>query len=114
MTVASRLIRAARKRHGLSQAQLALRAGTTQSAISRLERGDRSPSLETLERLLSVMGEEVEIEARPVGHDYDRVHLAAEQRLTPAQRVQGGFNWAEFNDELRHAGRRAKRARAER
>jgi len=106
------LIRSARERNGLSQARLALRAGTTQSAISRLERGERSPSLETIDRLLSVMGEELVGEARPIGHDYDRVHLAAEQRLTPAQRVERGFAWNRFNDAMRAAGAAAKRERA--
>ncbi|MDP9227535.1 MAG: helix-turn-helix domain-containing protein, partial [Actinomycetota bacterium] len=38
------LLREARRRHGVSQKRLAIRAGTTQSAISRIE-GDRvSPS----------------------------------------------------------------------
>jgi uncharacterized protein len=59
------LIRTARARHGVSQAQLARRAGTTQTAISRLEAGRRSPSIETLQRLLACMGERVELRAAP-------------------------------------------------
>jgi transcriptional regulator with XRE-family HTH domain len=45
------LIKRRRQRHGLSQRILALRAGTDQAAISRIERGDISPSVETVERL---------------------------------------------------------------
>lgn len=104
------LIRTARKRHGLSQARLALRAGTTQSAISRLERGERSPSIETLERLLLVMGERLELSTKPQEHQYDPIHLAAARRLSPAERLRRGFDWIEFAGEMRAAGERARRA----
>jgi transcriptional regulator with XRE-family HTH domain len=59
------LIRDARVRHGVSQTELARRAGTTQTAISRLEAGGRSPSVETLQRLLACMGERIDLRARP-------------------------------------------------
>jgi transcriptional regulator with XRE-family HTH domain len=59
------LIREARERHGLTQAELARRAGTTQTAISRLEAGGRSPSVETLGRLVACMGERIELGTRP-------------------------------------------------
>ena len=41
---------------GLSQAQLAARAGFTAAYISLLERGLRSPPLETVQRLAGAMG----------------------------------------------------------
>lgn len=44
-------IREARKRAGLTQEQLASRAGITQSHLSRLELGKYVPTLATLERL---------------------------------------------------------------
>jgi predicted transcriptional regulator len=47
---------AARVRAGLTQAQLAQRMGTTQSAIARLETGKFAPSLETLEKLALATG----------------------------------------------------------
>jgi transcriptional regulator with XRE-family HTH domain len=43
-------------RAGLTQAQLAQRMGTTQSAIARLETGKFAPSLETLEKLALATG----------------------------------------------------------
>jgi len=46
----------ARERAGLTQAQLADRMGTTQSAIARMEGGWSLPSLTTLRRLAEVTG----------------------------------------------------------
>jgi ribosome-binding protein aMBF1 (putative translation factor) len=47
---------AARVRAGLSQAQLAERMGTRQTAIARLEAGRSSPSITTLRRLAQSTG----------------------------------------------------------
>ena len=56
----------ARKRAGLTQEQVALRMGTTRSAISRLE-GSRKhlPALTTLRRYADVLGCDVEINLVP-------------------------------------------------
>ncbi len=51
-----RLIRDARRKAGLSQEQLAARAGTSQSAVARYEKSAAAPSLATLERLLRACG----------------------------------------------------------
>ena len=47
-----------RLRHdaGLTQAELAERMGTTQSAIARIEGGGTRPTLETLEKLAAAVG----------------------------------------------------------
>src|SRR3954452_11719247 len=60
---AGALIRDARERHGISQQTLARRAATTQKQISRIERGEISPSVATLSRLLAAMGERLELRA---------------------------------------------------
>lgn len=52
----SRLLRDARKRAELSQAGLAARAKTSQSAVARYESGVTIPTLPTLERLLAACG----------------------------------------------------------
>lgn len=62
---AADLIRDARRRNGVSQRSLARRARTTQRHVSRIERGEVSPSVETLERLLRAMGERLELGAAP-------------------------------------------------
>ena len=52
-----RVIRNARERHGVSQRGLAVRAQTSQGYISQVERGEVSPSVEAVGRLLACLGE---------------------------------------------------------
>ncbi len=47
---------AARQRAGLTQDQVAQRMGTTQSAIARLESGQRPPAMTTVQRYASATG----------------------------------------------------------
>jgi len=56
------VIRAARERHGVSQRGLAVRAGTSQGYVSQVERGEVSPSVEAVTRLLACLGEAGRIE----------------------------------------------------
>src|ERR1700690_2043679 len=82
---ASVLLRDARLRNGVSQRRLALRARTSQDAISRIERGVESPTLERLGHLLAAMGERLELESAPVAHDEgDRAPLGPHERLREA------------------------------
>lgn len=58
----ARLIRDARKEAGLSQAELAARVGTTQSAISRLEDADyEGHSLSTLQRIADALDRDLAV-----------------------------------------------------
>jgi transcriptional regulator with XRE-family HTH domain len=50
------LFEAARERQGLSQAQLAAALGVDRSFISFIERGERPPSADVLDRLCDVLG----------------------------------------------------------
>ena len=65
MKTSGQILREARLRHEVSQGQLASRAGTTQSAISRIERDRISPSVETLRELLFLLGEELLLTVKP-------------------------------------------------
>ncbi len=56
----SAALRAARLGAGLSQAALARRARTSQSAIARYESGATAPTLSTLDRLLTACGKRLE------------------------------------------------------
>lgn len=84
------LIRRTRERHGLSQARLARRAGTTQAVVSRVERGVASPSVETVQRLLGAMGWELELGLRRSRwQDDDADALREFGALSPQERVAG-------------------------
>lgn len=58
--IALELLRA-RKRAGLSQAELAQRMGTSQSAIARLESGQTLPSTKTLLRFAEATGSRIQL-----------------------------------------------------
>ena len=59
------ILRQARRQAGLSQAQLASRAGITQSVVSAYETEARQPSLPTLARLIDAAGLELVVHIRP-------------------------------------------------
>ena len=56
---------AARTHAGLTQEELAVRMGTTQSVIARLEGGKTKPSTTTLEKLASATGTRLRIGFEP-------------------------------------------------
>jgi len=56
-------LREARVERGLTQAAIAAKIGTTQSAIARLESGDADPRLSTLERYARAVGMTVAVDA---------------------------------------------------
>ena len=55
------LVREARRRVGWTQARLAEAAGTTQSAIARLESGRTSPAFDDVLRYLRLMGLDLDL-----------------------------------------------------
>ncbi len=59
------LVRRVRERHHVTQKELAQRAHTAQSAISRIECDRISPTVDTLSGLLRALGEELSLETRP-------------------------------------------------
>ena len=61
----AQVIRAVRRRQGLTQAELARRAGTSQPVISAYEHGRRDPTTETLRKLVEAGGERLQIDAAP-------------------------------------------------
>jgi transcriptional regulator with XRE-family HTH domain len=100
------LVREARARNGISQRRLALRAGTSQDAISRIERGVESPTLERLARLLMVLGERLELDTVPLAEAGDDVG----PRLTPHERLREAASWNLVATTLEIAGAEARKA----
>jgi ribosome-binding protein aMBF1 (putative translation factor) len=63
----AQMVIGARAHADLSQAELAERMGTSQSAIARLESGRIKPSTRTLEKLAAATGMRLRIVLEPVG-----------------------------------------------
>jgi predicted nucleotidyltransferase/DNA-binding XRE family transcriptional regulator len=68
---AAAVLREARQRAGLSQAELARRAGVAQPVISAYETGRREPGLSMLDKLVRASGHDLVVEAvaRPGGRE---------------------------------------------
>ncbi len=74
----SALLQAVRQRQGLTQAQLAARAGTTQPVVSAYEHGRRDPTFATLAKLVAAGGEELRIDAVAPAGDLPKARDAQE------------------------------------
>jgi ribosome-binding protein aMBF1 (putative translation factor) len=59
-----RMVAENRLERGMSQQELAVLCGTTQSAIARLERGARPPKLDTLMRIADALDADLHLEMR--------------------------------------------------
>jgi transcriptional regulator with XRE-family HTH domain len=99
------LLREARARQGISQRRLALRAGTSQDAISRIERGVESPTLERLTHLLMMLGERLELSTVPLAE----AERGAEPQ-TARERLREAASWNLVATKLEIAGARAREA----
>lgn len=94
-------IRAWRRAAGLSQAGLAERIGTTQSAVSRWEHGREEPRLSTLAAILGGCGLAGEL---VIGEGVDRAQIRAHLTLTPRQRLEGLANVSRLRTTAKRSG----------
>ena len=100
------LVREARKRARLTQRELAERAGTTQSAIARLESGQTRPAFDDVMRLVRLCGMDLDymlVERADSDSDWAQAERLA--GLTPAQRMARADHVAAQMRILREAGR---------
>jgi ribosome-binding protein aMBF1 (putative translation factor) len=81
------LLREARLRAGLSQAELGRRVRKPQSVIGRWERGEVLPSLETLRKLVRACGLELCFRLARYDDSYE-AHIERMLGMTPAERVE--------------------------
>jgi len=86
----------------MTQRELAEKAGTTQSAIARLESGRTSPSLEQVQRLMRLAGFELIVELAAFD-DSDRIQAKALAKLTPDERAHRNDTGVRQALELRRA-----------
>ena len=104
-----RLIREARRLGGLTQAELARRLGTTQSAVSNWERGRDTPRVDTLARVLEACGFEADMTFRRLD-DVDRAQIRENLEMTPAERLESVRNVSKLRAEARPIEREPARA----
>jgi len=101
---AALLLRKARRRAGMSQRALALAAGVPQSTVGRVELGQLSPRVDTLDRMLRAAGQTLTTE-RTLGIGVDRSQIRELLRLSPAERLRlaerDARNLAAFDAALR-------------
>ena len=81
------LITEARYKSGLTQSEIADRAGTSQSAVARYESGKSSPSASTMTRLLRAAGFELEVRLKKA-HASD----LSSDRARKLRRMRGEIN----------------------
>jgi transcriptional regulator with XRE-family HTH domain len=81
------MLRDARRLAGLTQRQLAERARVPQATVGRIESGQITPRVDTLENLLRAAGQELTQSPRP-GRGVDRSQINELLRLTPKQRLE--------------------------
>ena len=103
-----RLIRDARRDAGLTQAELANRLGTTQSAVARLEADGSNPRVNTVVRALEACGRELVLESRLQRSSIDETLVAGRLRLTPEQRIKSFERAYRETRQIALAGRRAR------
>ncbi len=113
------LLREARLRAALSQRELASRAGTVQSVVARIERGQTNPTVDTLERLLRATGFDLDVELIPRAtpdplieafkRDIDRSLLLRNLDKTPDERLKSLQALNRLADEAHRAGAAARR-----
>jgi transcriptional regulator with XRE-family HTH domain len=121
MSSAASIIRHAREAAGLSQRELAERAGTSQPAIARAEAGRGTLTLSTLERLVAATGSRLEwVVASPPNddqvtaafrRDVDRSLLRQNLTRSIDERLASGAALVDATNELARATREARRRR---
>lgn len=105
MSMSGRMVREARRRAGLTQRQLAAKAGIPQETIARIERGRVDPRVTTLDRLLEGCGYGLESMPR-LGIGVDRTQIAERLGVAMERRLEVAMADDSHYVEFRHSLRR--------
>jgi transcriptional regulator with XRE-family HTH domain len=84
-----RLLADARRRAGLTQAELAKSLTISQAAVAQLERADSNPRLATLDRALRAAGFELVLTTRRRQTVVDDSLIRQQLELQPIERIRG-------------------------
>lgn len=109
---AADLVKRVRNEAGLTQRELAQRAGMSQPALAKIERGVTLPRFDTLERLVDACGYSFSLESPTSDVDpQDWAQSNAILALSPADRIKHIESGARTFRRLREAGKKARGAR---
>jgi len=103
-----RALREARRQEGLSQRRLALRAGTSQDAISRIERGVEAPTLERFAQLMLVLGRQPVLGVERLESPVPPSELAVCGETTARERLREAVSWNLVASRLATLGEQAR------
>jgi len=110
-TMGNDLVREARKRAGLTQRELADKAGTSQSAIARLESGRTRPAFDDVLRLVRLCRMDLDI-MLVERDDSDWAQALRQLQLSPVERIRRMEAVARQMLKLRKAGAAARQGAA--
>jgi uncharacterized protein len=112
MSASPSLLRDARRRAELTQAELARRLGISQAAVAKLERPRANPTIATLEGALRGTGQQLVLSTEPLKRGIDETLVFEQLRLSPEQRLAQLERMYEWGRELTIAGAKARGERA--
>jgi transcriptional regulator with XRE-family HTH domain len=85
----------------ISQRRLALRVGTSQSYVSRVEAGKVQPTIAQAQRLLHALGYELKLEPKPLPVRSDPEGRPAQLVMTAEERIESAAQLGNLAAELR-------------
>jgi transcriptional regulator with XRE-family HTH domain len=91
----SNIVREARRRAGLTQSELAERAGVPKSTVGRIESGARNPSTGMIERLVRASGLDISVSLSEPDPGTDSM-FERTLRRSPAERLADATRVARF------------------
>lgn len=98
------LVKTARTRATLTQADLARKLGVSQPVIARLEREGANPRLKTLDKVIAATGHSLDL-ALASPPSIDETMIKSDLKLTPAERLRQFEHAYEFAKRIGGAGR---------
>jgi transcriptional regulator with XRE-family HTH domain len=104
---ANRLVRAARKRKGLTQRGLAAKTRIPQPMISLIERGLQDPRYSTLQKIFRACDLEMDV-VNVAGRGIDRTQFMSTLPLTPEERLRRSVVATRAINELVRNARRVR------
>ncbi len=90
MILPGKVLKEARERGGLTQAELAERLGVSQPVVARLESGRSNPKVETFVKAIAATGHDLRVDLERSGWPHIDESLIREAfRASPADRLRG-------------------------